>query len=416
MKKNLFLSNIILLLLFFTCSMQAQVVTTFAGNYEGYYDATGTAAQFNYPTGIAIDAAGNLYVIDANNEKIRKITPAGVVSTFAGSSMGSADGTGTAAQFNAPYGITIDATGNLYVTDTWNSIIRKITTAGVVTTIAGSTPGFADGTGAAAQFDGPSGITIDAVGNLYVADKNNNRIRKITPAGVVTTFAGGTSGFVDGTGTAAKFTIPFGITIDATGNLYVADSFNNRIRKITQEGVVTTVAGSAISGNLDGTGITAQFYHPCGITVDSTGNLYVVDTWNSIIRKITPAAVVTTVSVAPFSFNYPNGIAIDATGDLYIADTNNFKIKKIGLILGTNNFKVVSDFSIYPNPSRGIVNIKSSFDGDFVIVNQLGQKIKSFKVKSDSLNTINIGNLSTGIYFVKSVDGTNSSSQKLIVQ
>lgn len=417
MKNKSIIHNITLLLLFFACSMQGQVVTTFAGSYQGYYDAQGTAAQFNYPTGIAIDASGNLFIVDANNQKIRKITPAGMVSTFAGSSMGSTDGIGTAAQFDSPYGITIDAADNLYVTDTYSSRIRKITPTGLVTTIAGSIPGFADGTGSDARFNQPSGITIDAIGNLYVADKNNNRIRKITPSGVVTTIAGSeSSGFVDGVGTAAMFTIPFGITIDAENNLYLADTFNNRIRKITPTGEVTTIAGSNTSGNLDGTGTNAQFNQPCGITVDVKGNLYVVDTWSSKIRKITPAGLVTTIATDSFNFNYPNGIAIDATGNIYIADTNSFRIQKIGLFLNANNFALASGFSIYPNPCNEALCIKSNYDGNLIIVNQLGQTTKFFKVKANSLNTINISDLSAGIYFIKSFDSANTSSQKLIVQ
>ena len=407
---------ITLLLFFSNIVTQAQEVTTFAGKYQGDFDGQGTAAQFNYPTGIAIDTNGNLFVVDANNTKIRKITPEGFVSTFAGSSMGSADGTGTTAQFDSPYGITIDAANNLFITDSYSSRIRKITPDGVVSTIAGSIPGFADGTGSEAQFNNPAGIAIDVTGNLYVADKNNNRIRKVTPLGAVSTIAGNaSSGLVDGIGTDAKFSVPFGITIDATGNLYVADTFNNTIRKITTTGEVTTLAGSNIIGTLDGIGTAAQFFQPCGITIDALGNLYVADSWSSKIRKITPAGMVTTVAGETL-FNYPQGIAIDTAGNLFIADTNNFRIQKIGLFLNKNNFKLVSSFSFYPNPSNEILYVNSNYDGDFIILNQVGQITKSFKVKSNSFNTINISDLSAGIYYVKSVKETNISSQKLIIQ
>ena len=204
------------------------IVSTLAGNTEGFADGTGTAAQFFYPYGLASDAAGNIYVADEFNEIIRKITPGGVVTTFAGSAnvVGYADGTGAAATFNAPSGVAIDAAGNLFVADQLNSIIRKITPAAVVTTFAG--------TGNIAIFYNPTGVAIHAGGNVYVADRSNHRIRKITPAGMVTTFAGSSQGFVDGTGTAAQFSYPEDVATDAAGNVYVADASNNMIRKIDE--------------------------------------------------------------------------------------------------------------------------------------------------------------------------------------
>jgi sugar lactone lactonase YvrE len=266
-------------------------VSTLAGSGTlGFANGSGTAATFNYPIGVAVDSGGNVYVADKNNHRIRKITPAGVVSTFAGSGTeGFLNGTGTAAQFNHPIGVAVDSEGNVYVADTYNHRIRKITPQGVVSTFAGNgTEGFADGTGTAAQFYNPAGVAVDGAGNVYVADTYNHRIRKITPQGEVSTLAGsGTEGFADGTGTAAQFRGPIGVAVDGEGNVYVADESNHRIRKITPAGEVSTFAGSGTEGFLNGTGTTAQFNHPSGVALDSDGNVYVADESNHRIRKIT---------------------------------------------------------------------------------------------------------------------------------
>jgi sugar lactone lactonase YvrE len=260
------------------------MVTTLAGSTLG--SADGALAQFNTPTGVAVDAAGNVYVADQGNHRIRKITPAGIVTTLAGSTAGFADGTGTAAQFDSPDGVAVDTAGNVYVADLGNHRIRKITPASVVTTLAGSgAPGSADGTGAAAQFNFPAGVAVDSAGNVYVADTSNQVIRKITPAGVVTTLAGSGAGSLNGTGAAAQFNLPRGVAVDAAGNLYVADQGNHLIRKISPAGVVDVVAGST-AGIADGTGPAAQFNNPRGVAVDTAGNLYVADRNNHLIRKI----------------------------------------------------------------------------------------------------------------------------------
>jgi len=319
------------------------VVTTFAGSgSSGSTNGTGTSAQFYQPTGITSDGT-NLYVADTQNSNIKKIVIAtGVVTTLAGSgSSGSTDGTGTSAKFTLPYGITSDGT-NLYVSDTYNYKIRKIVIAtGVVTTFAGSgTAGSTEGTGTSAQFYGAYGITNDGT-NLYVADTYNHKIRKIVIAtGVVTTFAGsGAAGSTDGTGTSAKFNYPYGITSDGT-NLYVADASNHKIRKIViATGVVTTLAGSGSAGSSDGTGTSAELNSPYGISNDGT-NLYVADTNNFKIRKIVIASGVVTTLSGSGTRGSNNGTGASAqfnypygiTNDgisLYVADTDNHIIRKI---------------------------------------------------------------------------------------
>jgi hypothetical protein len=232
------------------------------------------------------------------------------VTTVAGTAgtAGSTDGTGSAALFSVPIGITVDASDNLYVTEQENQTIRKITSAGVVTTLAGlaGSPGSTDGTGSAARFDLPAGITLAGNGNLYVADATNATIREVTTAGVVTTIAGsvGNSGSVDGTGTAARFFFPVGIGADSSGNLFVADAGNDLIRKVTQAGVVTTIGGTPeIIGSTDGTGPAALFNNPEGLALDSLGNVYVGDTGNDTIRKgsLSGAPAIITQPTAQFT-------------------------------------------------------------------------------------------------------------------
>ncbi|MBL7817665.1 MAG: T9SS type A sorting domain-containing protein [Saprospiraceae bacterium] len=275
-------------------------VTTLAGSgTAGSTNGTGTAASFSNPYGIAIDASDNTYISDLGNYRVRKTTSAGVVTTFAGSgTSGSTDGTGTAASFGSMGKVGIDASGNLYVADRTNAKIRKVTPAGVVTTFAGSgSAGSTDGTGTAASFNGPEGVVVDGSGTVYVADYGNHKIRKITAAGVVTTFAGsGTAGGTDRTGTAASFNGPEGIALDADGNVYVAEFLGNKIRKITPAGAVTTLAGSGTASSTDGTGTAASFNGPSGVAVDAAGLVYVIDFSGHKIRRITPAGLVTTIA------------------------------------------------------------------------------------------------------------------------
>jgi sugar lactone lactonase YvrE len=316
------------------------LVSTLAGSIQGYEN--GEAAKFYIPTGVTADASGNLYVTDFGNCVIRKITPSGLASTFAGSTIGLADGSAATAQFHLPNGCAIDKQGNLYIAEEQSHRIRKITPAGDVSTFAGSKtgePGSTDGVAASALFYRPSGIAVDEQGNVYVADQFNHRIRKITAAGVVSTLAGSTEGTADGTGTAAQFNRPVGVVVDKDGNVYVGDLFNHRIRKITASGVVTTMAGSGY-GFADATGNEAKFAFPAGLALDSQGNLYVADTENNRIRKITPSGVVSTFAgsatlgtkdglAGSAQFSSPREIDIDEKGNIYVVEAGSHRVRKV---------------------------------------------------------------------------------------
>jgi sugar lactone lactonase YvrE len=243
----------------------------------------------------------------------------GWASTFAGNgSQGFSDGIAGAALFFVPHCMATDLAGNIYVTD--YHAVRKISPGGVVTTLAGgSTAGSNDGQGTAATFNSPNGLAVDLSGTIYVADSYNNKIRKISPGGMVTTLAGsGLTGSADGAPATASFNIPVGITLDQTGNIYVADSHNKKIRKVAADGTVTTIAGSGATGGADGIGLAASFNACEGITADRSGNLYVSD--GTVVRKINSGGVVTSIPLQSDLPVYTRQIAADANGNLYVAN------------------------------------------------------------------------------------------------
>lgn len=417
MKRTNTLQNTFLLfILLLTFSRTfAQTVTTFAG--DGSIGSTdGNAATFNYPTGIDVDAAGNLFVCDYSGHKIRKITTAGVVSTFAGSgTQGSTNGTGINATFWNPIDIALDASGNLFVCDFSSNKIRKITPAGVVTTFAGSgSAGFTNATGIAASFRFPNGIAIDTDGNLYVADRNNHSIRKITSAGVVSTLAGtGTQGYVDGQGDTAKFNSPSGIAVDASGNVYVADE-SHRIRKITPSGFVSTIAGIGSPSFTNGTSTVAAFKYPNDLEIDNAGNIYVCDKSNHAIRKVDINGNVTTIAGSGnsgfangtgtnASFKFPDGITIDSDGNIFVADHQNQRIRKITISTTTElSQKIISQpLQLYPNPVLNFLKIEDrNNNAEYEIYDFSGRLILEGKLTS-SEDKMNVESLVPGYFIIK---------------
>jgi len=294
------------------------IVSTLAGSGTvGSADGIGSAASFNTPTGLDVDKSGNVFVADEKNHLMRKITPDGAVTTIAGTgAAGNVNGVGKSASFNLPEDVVVDANGNVFVADQLNHVIRKITPAGGVSTFAGSgEAGYADGTGTAAKFKAVNGMAIDLSGNILVSDPQNNYIRQVTPAGVVSTFAKGTT-----------FNFPTDVAVDKSGNVYVADLLNYKVRKITPAGGVTDLNRSANNTAFNG---------PNAVTVDANGNVYIID--GSSIAKVTNANVASNfanssgLATVNLSLQNPLGIATDTAGNIYVADTDHNKIIKISL-------------------------------------------------------------------------------------
>lgn len=320
-------------------SAKVGTVSTLAGNASsGFADGSGTSASFYSPQGIAMGIDGNMYVADALNSAIRKVTTGGAVNTLTGNgTIGYVDGSLADARFYAPQGLVFDASGNMYVADFSNNLIRKITPAGVVSTLAGSgSAGYDNGTGTAASFNNPRGLVIDGAGNLYVADRGNNLIRKVViSTGVVTTFAGNkVAGYQDHTTAVdAEFNKPSGIAIDGSGNIYVADALNYSVRKITSAGIVTTYLGNARHKVIGS---------PSSLAFDAKGNLFITDQTGRIFevtadKVLLPLAGLS--ATAGFAegagtsalFSSPQGVVADASGNIYVTDSGNNRIRKIVL-------------------------------------------------------------------------------------
>jgi hypothetical protein len=326
------------------------LVSTIAGRYgsAGYSDGQGTYANFYYPLDVAVDTAGKIYVADKDANTIRQITPSGFVSTLAGraGSASFADGLGTNAYFYYPTGVAVDSVGDVFVADQYNHRIRQISSSGMVSTLAGGGYGFGDGTGTNAYFYNPSGVAVDTLGYVYVADYQYCRLRKVTLLGAVSTLAGWSCGYADGQGTAASFSNFYGVAVSRTGPVFVADTSNYRVRKVTPKGFVTTFAGSGSQAWSDGLGTAASFWSIKGVALDSTDSMYVTESvwsyWGSYsqrIRKISvsTSAVSTVAGTSACSFGdgwgtsgsmcNPFGVAVNDAGEVYVADSSNNRVR-----------------------------------------------------------------------------------------
>lgn len=413
-------------------SAKAQIITTIAGNGAAGYNGdgvAGTAASLYSSYQVTTDKNGNVYIADYANHRVRKVDINGIITTVAGNGIGGYSGDGgvaTAASMYYPEGVAVDTAGNLFIADNGNSVIRKVTPAGIISTIAGDhSLGFGGDGGPAtsAQFYNPGGICLDAVGNLYVADIHNNRVRKITKAGIISTIAGNGPAGYSGDGvqaTASSLNYPNGVAVDAAGNVYIADIYNQRIRKVNTSGIISTVVGNGVGG-YNGDGIaatTAQLYSPGGVVIDASGNLFVADFSNNRIRKVDVNGIITTIAgtgTAGFAgdggtavtaqLNGPLQLALDASGNIYISDRQNNRVRKI-----INAVPTITSFTPTSAGNGYTVVITGTNLTGATAVSFGGVAAKSFTVNSATKITAVVNTGASGSVSVTTTGGTATLS------
>lgn len=445
------MKKLLLLVLLILCSTQiafinAQIIATYAGN--GSLTASGDGGQainagISSPNGIALDLQGNLYIASPNFYNIRKVTTNGVISTIAGNGTSGSSGDGgpaTSAQINVHHGIAVDNNGNIYFSEQINHKIRKINTSGIISTYAGTgAMGFSgDGSLAtSAKLNNPIGICVDGIGNLYVADANNHRIRKISTSGIITTIAGNGTGGYSGDGFLAinaKINVPEGVAVDLNGNVYLTDG-NYTVRKINTSGIISTVAGNTLLGFAgDGGLATNAKISAKDVKVDSFGNLYLVDFLYHVIRLVKTDGVISTIAgqdgIMGFSgdggnpllalFNYPYKIAVDQNCDIYISDLMNYRVRKItnsGCYVGIRKNYLNNAFNISPNPSNGQFTFEGITENLSIEVTDLTGRIVYTDRLDKSKNSIDLQGMNSGLYLYKLRNKQNQVQQgKMILE
>ncbi len=427
-------------------TLQAQTISTIAGNgFSGFSGDGGqaTTAEINGPTGIWLDASGNIFIADFGNTRVRKVNSSGIITNLAGNGVGGYSGDGgqaTDAEFTNSTGVATDLSGNVYLSDEVGNRIRIINTAGIINTFAGiNTAGYSGdgGPASAAELFYPSGVTTDALGNVYIIDRENQCIRVVNSSGIINTIAGlplygaGYSGD-GGPATAAEINNPYGLAVDGSGNVFIADGNNNCIRMINTAGIINTIAGNGFAGySGDGGPATAsEMNSPNGVAVDATGNIYIGDFQNNRIRIVSTSGIINTIAgngIGSYSgdggpstaaeINVPWGVSVDLSGNIYISDYGNNRIRFItSLTTGINNIAAHNGVNIFPIPNNGSFTITGVSIGQVIVLyNYTGQKILS-AISQQTTANFDISDYANGIYFVRVLnkDGSVFATKKVI--
>ncbi|HTB32153.1 MAG TPA: T9SS type A sorting domain-containing protein [Bacteroidia bacterium] len=418
----------------------SQLINTYAGKGVAGYSGNGgqaTAAKLDNPCGMANDAAGNLYIADESSNTIRKISTAGIITTIAGigltAGVSGDGGPATAAELDSPQGVRVDSHGNVYIADWANGKVRKVNTLGIISTFAGSTPGFGGdgGPATAANLAATSDVAIDSLGNVYIADEGNKRVRVVNSSGIISTFAGiGVQSYSGdgGPATAAEIGQITGLITDANNNLYIADQTNNRIRMVNTSGIITTIAGNGVasySGD-GGQATAAELNFPGTVAIDNSGNLYIGDENNQRTRMINTSGIISTLAgngIQSYSgdggpataaeLNTPYGVSADNNGKVFIADLLNNRVRYVTVPITTgilNDVNSGANIILYPNPNNGSFTVSiSNYElkiASIKVYNVLGERVYSTlqPLNIQGSLQINMDNQPAGIYIYSIAD------------
>jgi sugar lactone lactonase YvrE len=423
--------------------LEAQTISTLAGNGTAGYSGdggAGKAALLHEPYSVAVDGAGNVYVADEYNARVRKISATGVISNFAGDGLYGAFTGGVAATATSlldPYGVCVDKDGNVYIADNDADAIYKVNTAGIITSVVGNGIECHSGDGGpatAASLNRPRGVAIDLAGNMYIADYSNDCIRKVDASGIISTYAGTTYAGYGGDGgpaSAAGLLNPTGVAVDVHGNIYIADQGNIRVRKVDASGIISTIAGNGTPGPYGdgGPATAANLDVPWGVTVDAAGFVYIADQGNSRIRKIDASGTLNTVvgsagwgytgdggAATAAKLGWPSGITFDAAGNMYIADYGANEVRKVGAKPGAliaAEPATTSRINVFPNPGSGLFTLDIpgiSANAEIIVTDVNGNIIMNKKMNnSQGMKTqIDLNNVTPGNYMLKVISGSEN--------